>query len=241
VFLLYTPRVETPLYLTKRMADEALCSRREADALIKAGRVFVDGKVATVGQKVTQKQKIEIKGALTPRVYIAYHKERGIVTHSPTHGEKDILMVAPFRRTHKDVFPLGRLDKDSHGLILLTNDRRVTGRLLNPESMHEKEYVVTVARPLRAGFAKAMEKGVTIGSYKTLPCKVAMRSDKEFSVVLTEGKNHQIRRMVSALHNDVLDLIRVRIMNIRLGSMAPNSFRFIEGKELEVFLHSLGL
>jgi 23S rRNA pseudouridine2604 synthase len=233
--------METPIYLTKRMADDALCSRREADALIKAGRVFVDGKAATIGQKVTPEQTIEIKGALPPRIYIAYHKERGVVTHSPMHGEKDILMVAPFRKTHADVFPLGRLDKESRGLILLTNDRRVTGRLLNPESLHEKEYIVTVARPLRAGFAKAMEKGVTIGTYKTLPCTVAIRGEKEFSVVLTEGKNHQIRRMVSALHNDVMDLIRVRVMNIRLENLAPNSFRYIEGKELAVFLRDLGL
>jgi 23S rRNA pseudouridine2604 synthase len=233
--------VETPIYLTKRMADEALCSRREADALIKAERVFVDGKLAEVGQKVTSRQTIKIIGELTPRVYIAYHKERGVVTHSPTHGEKDIRMVAPFRDTHTDVFPLGRLDKESRGLILLTNDRRVTGRLLSPESMHEKEYVVTVARPLRAGFAKAMEKGVMIGTYKTLPCKITIRGEKEFSIILTEGKNHQIRRMVSALHNDVMDLVRIRVTNIRLENLKPNSFRDIEGKELDVFLKDLGL
>lgn len=234
--------METPLYLTKRMADDALCSRREAEALIKAGKVFVDGQRAVLGQKVTSKNKIELKGMLfKPRVYIAYHKVRGIVSHSPVAGEKDIMMVAPFKNEHKDVFPLGRLDKDSHGLILLTNDRRVTGRLLTPESEHEKEYFVKVAQPLRAGFAKAMEKGVNIGDYTTLPCKVKIKGEKEFSVTVVEGKKHQIRRMVSALHNDVIDLKRVRVMDIRLGNLPENAFRYIEGKELENFMKTLKL
>jgi 23S rRNA pseudouridine2604 synthase len=235
--------MEAPIYLTKRLADDAICSRREAEVLIKAGQVFVDGKKAVLGQKVTSANKIEIKGGVIfkKKIYIAYNKPKGVVTHSPVADEEDIMMVAPFRHDHKDVFPLGRLDKESHGLILLTNDRRVTNRLLTPDANHEKEYFVRTVQPLRNGFQKAMEKGVDIGEHMTLPCKVKIRGEKEFSVTIVEGKRHQVRRMVVALHNEVADLRRVRIMNIRLNDLRENEFRYIEDGELVTFLKTLGL
>jgi pseudouridine synthase len=149
--------------------------------------------------------------------------------------------AARFPSELRDIFPLGRIDKDSRGLILLTNDGRVTKRLLSPESEHEKEYVVKTAQPLRNGFKAAIERGVDIGGYTTLPCKINLMGEKEFSIKLTEGKRHQIRRMVVALHNDVVDLRRVRVANIQLGRLREGDWRHIEDEELHDFLGSLGL
>lgn len=232
-----------PVYITKRLADDGVCSRREAEALIRAGRVFIDGRRVELGEKVTDDQKIDIKGG-APKLrysYIAYNKPRGVVTHSPVGDEIDIIEAARFPSELRDIFPLGRIDKDSRGLILLTNDGRVTKRLLSPESEHEKEYVVKTAQPLRNGFKAAIERGVDIGGYTTLPCKINLMGEKEFSIKLTEGKRHQIRRMVVALHNDVVDLRRVRVANIQLGRLREGDWRPIEGEELYNFLGSLGL
>ena len=140
-----------------------------------------------------------------------------------------------------DVFPVGRLDKDSHWLIILTNDGRITERLLGPEYLHEKEYLVKTQNPLRSSFKQKMEAGVRIENEKTAKCKVAILGASKFKVILTEGKKHQIRRMCSALFQEVENLKRIRIMNIELGTLPEGAHRQIIGKELEVFLHSLGL
>jgi 23S rRNA pseudouridine2604 synthase len=140
-----------------------------------------------------------------------------------------------------NVFPVGRLDKDSHGLIILTNDGRITDRLLNPAKEHEKEYVVQTKLKLRKSFKEQMEKGVNIERYVTKPAQVRILNEHSFSITLTEGKKHQIRRMVVALFNEVSDLKRVRIMNIELGATAAGTYRAIEGEELKIFLKALGL
>ncbi|MDP1707001.1 MAG: pseudouridine synthase, partial [bacterium] len=135
----------------------------------------------------------------------------------------------------------GRLDKDSSGLIILTNDGRVTDRLLNPEYEHDKEYRVRTSEPLRESFKKTMESGVNIEGYLTKPCAVRKTGPKSFNITLTEGKKHQIRRMVSAMHNNVVELERVRILNIRLENLAPGEWRAIEGDELAIFLSQIGM
>ena len=141
----------------------------------------------------------------------------------------------------KGVFPIGRLDKDSHGLIILTNDGRITDLLLNPKYIHEKEYVVKTKEKLRSNFKQKMEAGVNIEGYKTKPCKVQIINENMFKVILTEGKKHQIRRMCSNLFQEIADLKRTRIMNIELGKISNNSSREIKGKELETFLQSMGI
>jgi 23S rRNA pseudouridine2604 synthase len=160
-----------------------------------------------------------------------------MVTLAPTVGQKGIIESINLT----GVFPVGRLDKDSHGLIILTNDGRITDRLLNPKHTHEKEYVVKVKEKLRGNFKEKAEAGVQIENEKTAPCKVKILGDKKFSIILGEGKKHQIRRMCSALFSEVEDLERVRIMNIELGKLGSNQYRKIEGEELKVFLKGLGL
>lgn len=232
-----------PMRINKYMALRGISTRRGADGLIERGFVTINGVKAILGDKVEREDKVEVrtKGKQKEYVYLAYNKPKGVITHSPQHGEQDIKNALKVAGYPSDVAPMGRLDKDSHGLILLTNDGRVTDRLLNPKSEHEKEYVVKTREELRSNFKEKMQAGVDIEDYKTKPCFVQIRGKKEFMITLTEGKKHQIRRMCVALHNDVVDLRRVRIMNIKLGSTPDGGFRPIEGSELAEFLRSLGL
>ncbi|MBS3904423.1 MAG: pseudouridine synthase, partial [Simkania sp.] len=137
------------------------------------------------------------------------------------------------------LFPVGRLDKASHGLLILTNDGRITDGLLNPKFDHEKEYVVKTKQKLRSNFKEKMEAGVQIEDYKTKPCKVTIVNDNTFRVTLTEGKKHQIRRMCVALFQDVQDLKRVRVMNVELGKLSLKATREIKGEELTTFLNQV--
>lgn len=231
--------------LNKYLADQGLTSRREADQLIKAGKVKVNGKVAVLGQKVTSKDKVTVGKDNKKRVYLAYYKGRGIITHSPATGETDIVtkLQSDYKNKPelKDVYPVGRLDKDSEGLMILTNDGRVTGPLLDPESGHEKEYEVKVDKPINKVFLKSMTAGVDIEGYKTKPTKIKAKGDSSFFLTLTEGKKHQIRRMCAALGFQVQFLKRVRIMNVELGKLKPNQFRKLSGPEQTEFLKMLNL
>lgn len=226
-----------PMRINKYLAHKNLATRRGADILIKDKKVFINGKLAELGSKVTEKDKVEVKDK-NPKIYkyFAYNKPIGIITHSPKDEEEDILENLKNTDIPKDVFPLGRLDKDSHGLIILTNDGRITDGLLNPENYHEKEYVVKTSNRLRGNFKEKMEAGVNIESYKTKPCKVQIVNDHTFKVTLTEGKKHQIRRMCSALFQEIEDLKRTRIMNIKLENLKSNQFREIKSEELKKFL-----
>ena len=141
----------------------------------------------------------------------------------------------------KGVFPIGRLDKDSRGLIILTDDGRITDRLLGPSYKHAKEYIVKTKEKLRSSFKAKMEAGVQIDDEKTAPCKVRILNEFAFRVILTEGKKHQIRRMCVALFQEVIDLQRIRIMNIQITHLAEGDYREIKGEELQTFLHSLEL
>ncbi|MBP9711645.1 MAG: rRNA pseudouridine synthase [Candidatus Pacebacteria bacterium] len=210
-----------PMRINKYLALQKISTRRGADELITNKKVFINGKLALLGSKVNEKDKVEVRGAEEKKyVYFAYNKPAGVETDSPREG----------------LFPLGRLDKASHGLLIVTNDGRITDSLLNPKYFHEKEYVVRTKEKLRNNFKTKMEAGVNIEGYLTKKCKVKILNDNTFNIVLTEGKKHQIRRMCSALFQEVQELKRTRIMNIELGKMKPNSLRQIKGKELSTFL-----
>ncbi len=215
--------------LNKYLADKNIASRREADTLIASGKVFVNGKKAMLGTQVTETDRVEVRGATKEYVYFAYNKPTGIVTSTPQKGEIDIMHATKFPTT---VFPIGRLDKDSHGLIIMTNDGRVTKKLLDPAFAHEKEYEVLVDKPIAKEFLRKMSQGVTITTNKdvahhTKQARVTQLGDCRFSIVLTEGKNRQIRRMCEELGYHVRDLKRVRIGKIRLGNLKLGTYKKI--------------
>ena len=232
-----------PIRINKYLADHKIASRREADVLLEAKKVLVNGKVAVIGQKINEGDKVEVKGTTKKYVYLAYYKGRGIITHSPAEGEVDIVTRLKKDYSLTDIFPVGRLDKDSEGLIILTNDGRMTAPLLDPEAKHEKEYEVTIDKPITGMFSTLMALGVDIEGYRTKPAKVVRipKTDKRFLLTLTEGKKHQIRRMCAALGYQVQSLKRVRIMSIQIGDLKPNQYRKIAGNELKSFLAELGL
>ncbi len=220
-----TPEKENtyPMRINKYLALKKISTRRGADELVAGKKVFINGKLAVLGSKVHETDTVEVKqkkGEEKTYVYYAYNKPIGVETASPKEG----------------LFPLGRLDKASHGLLILTNDGRITDQLLSPKYFHEKEYVVKTKEKLRGSFKDKMEAGVNIEGYKTKPCKVKIVNDFTFRVILTEGKKHQIRRMCAALFQEVADLKRERIMNIKLGTLKPKGLREIKGKELSTFL-----
>jgi 23S rRNA pseudouridine2604 synthase len=232
-----------PVRINHYLALEKICSRRMADILIGQGKVKINGRPAVLGQKVERGDSVtvdrEIQDNLRQnRVFLAYNKPVGVITHGPQHNEKSIADVLAFK---SKLFPIGRLDKDSHGLIILTNDGRITDRLLNPKYEHDKEYVVKVNKTVRPGFLRHLQEGITLENYQTKPAAAEKLSDTSFRIVLTEGKNRQIRKMCAAFNYQVLDLKRVRIMNIRLDNLKQNQYRTLKGQELQKFLTSLGL
>lgn len=233
--------MEFPIRLNKYLAHTGVASRREADELIANGQVQVNGKAAEVGQKVAEGDKVDVSGKTKPKSYYAYYKGRGIITHSPGERETDIAtkLANDYGITH--VAPVGRLDKDSEGLIILTNDGRITGPLLDPDSDHEKEYDVLVDKNVNSMFMRAMAAGVDIEGYRTKPATTNKnpKNEKRFTIILTEGKKHQIRRMCAALGYQIQSLKRVRVMNVELGDLKPNQYRKIAGPELKSLLRAL--
>lgn len=235
--------MEFPMRINKYLAHQGIASRREADVLVEAGKVLINGKKAKNGDQVNASDKVEVKGATKTKTYLAYYKGRGIITHSPSEKEVDIKSRLKKDYGIVDVSPIGRLDKDSEGLIILSNDGRITGPLLDPESDHEKEYEVSVDKNIGLMFLKAMSNGVEIEGYRTKPAKVTAHksNQKRFTIILTEGKKHQIRRMCAALGYQVQTLKRIRITNIKLDKLKPNQYRKISGPDLELFLKELGV
>ena len=235
--------MEYPIRINKYLAHQGIASRREADVLVAAGKVLINGVKARNGDQVTETDKVELLGATKTKSYLAYYKGRGIITHSPSEKEVDIAQRLLKDYGIDNVAPIGRLDKDSEGLMILSNDGRITGPLLDPESDHEKEYEVTVDKAIGGMFIKAMTAGVDIEGYRTKPAKVTAHktNDKKFTIILTEGKKHQIRRMCAALGYQIQALKRVRIMSIKLDKLKPNQYRKIAGPELKDFLKELGL
>lgn len=226
--------------INKYLALKNICSRREADDLIRLGRIRINNRRAVLGDKVQETDDVKLaKNSQKKLFYYAYNKPVGIITHSPQGEEKGILDIAKFPQK---VYPIGRLDKDSWGLIILTNDGRITDKVLNPEKNHEKEYAVKVNKIMSESFLNKMARGVMLDDgYKTKECKVQEINKGMFSIILTEGKKRQIRRMCTALGYNVVDLKRIRIMNVKIKGLKPGEFREIKGDELKNFLIELGL
>lgn len=233
--------IEYPVRINRYLALKGIAARREADELIKAGKVKINGRKARLGDQVRAGDEVQAVARPSKElIYIAYNKPKEIVTHTPQEGERSIGDEINSKFKEK-LFPLGRLDKNSEGLIILTNDGRITDRLLNPDYGHEKEYLVKVNKPVNGEFVRHIQKGVYIEGYKTKEAILLPEGVKNFRLILTEGKKHQIRRMCTALGYEVISLKRLRIMNIKLGSLGAGKFKELEGKELEIFLKNLGI
>ncbi|GGG26468.1 23S rRNA pseudouridine(2604) synthase RluF [Paenibacillus abyssi] len=226
--------------INKFISETGYCSRREADKLVESGRVTINGVKAELGSQAELGDDVRVDGkrigTQRQHVYIALHKPVGITSTTETHVKGNIVDFVG----HKErIFPIGRLDKDSEGLILMTNDGDIVNRILRAEGHHEKEYIVTVDRPITAAFVKGMSEGVKVLGSLTLPCKVTALSDRVFRIVLTEGRNRQIRRMCSAFGYQVRKLKRIRIMNIELGSLPTGRWRDLTAEELQKLSHTL--
>ncbi|MFD1776522.1 23S rRNA pseudouridine(2604) synthase RluF [Paenibacillus rhizophilus] len=222
--------------INKFISETGYCSRREADKLVESGRVTINGERAVLGSQAEAGDDVRIDGkrleSESQTVYIALNKPVGITSTTEGHIKGNIV---DFVGHHERIFPIGRLDKDSEGLILLTNDGDIVNKILRAEGRHEKEYVVTVDRPITPSFVAGMSSGVKILGEKTLPCQVTRMTERVFRIILTEGKNRQIRRMCSAFGYEVRRLQRIRIMNIRLGNLQVGKWRDLtlaEKKEL---------
>ncbi len=230
-----------PIRINRYLALKNYCSRRQADNFIKQKQIKINGKIAKLGDKVYEKDEVKLraqaKNSQKQRVYLAYNKPIGIETHASTKGQKDIKGTLKFKTR---LFPLGRLDKDSYGLMILTNDGRITDKLLNPKYEHEKEYLVEVDRPLSPNFIKRISSGMRLEDFYTKKCFAEQTGKKSFRIILTEGKKRQIRRMCEVFRYNVLDLERIRIMNIKLDDLKPGQYKEIQGEELKEFFRKLG-
>jgi len=219
--------------LNKFISDTGFCSRREADKLIEAGQVKVNGQVALVGTKVSFADQVEVSGqplkSRPRRVYLAYHKPVGITCTTELHIKGNIVDAVKYPER---IFPIGRLDKESEGLIFLTNDGDIVNKILRAGNAHDKEYVVTVDKPIHAHFLKKMASGVPILETITLPCTIKQVSRQTFNIVLRQGLNRQIRRMTEFLGFNVTKLKRVRIMNVRLSNLAVGQWRELTAAEM---------
>jgi 23S rRNA pseudouridine2604 synthase len=223
--------------LNKYISESGICSRREADAWIAAGRVTVNGKPAALGTQVGEGDEVQVDGRALPRrradIYLALNKPPGITCTT----ERDVAgNIVDFIGHRERIFPIGRLDRDSEGLILLTNNGDIVNEILRAEHGHEKEYLVTVERPVTETFLSMMASGVRIGGEKTKPAVVTRAGPATFRIVLTQGLNRQIRRMCSALGFRVQSLRRVRIMHIGLGSLATGAWRDLTEAEVRPLL-----
>ena len=226
--------------LNKYLSESGACSRREADTLISEGRVTVNGKPAVLGTQVNEGDDVRLDGDRVGAarkhkkpVYIALNKPTGITCTTERHVAGNII---DFVNHPERIFPIGRLDKDSEGLILLTNDGDIVNEVLRAEHHHEKEYVVSVDHAITPEFLDHMAKGVRLSDATTRPCKVAKLGPKVFKIVLTQGLNRQIRRMCEALGYAVVTLQRVRIMHIRLGELPLGRWRQLSPAEIQPLL-----
>ena len=226
--------------LNKYIASSGLCSRREADALIENGKVKINGVIAVQGTKINAGDVVEVNGrAVIPdddMVYIAFNKPLGITCTTDRRDPSNIIDYIDFGER---IFPVGRLDKNSSGLILLTNDGSIVNKLLRAENNHEKEYLVTVNRPYDKAFIQSMESGVPVLGQLTLPCKLKPSGDKTFRIILHQGLNRQIRRMCEYLGYKVTKLKRIRFMNIQLGDLDTGKWRYLTAEEKKELLRNV--
>lgn len=221
--------------LNKYISDTGFCSRREADSFIANGDVTVNGQPAQMGVKVSAADTVLVKGqplrSKPKRVYLAYHKPVGITCTTERHIQGNIIDAVKYPER---IFPIGRLDKPSEGLIFLTNDGDIVNKVLRAGNAHEKEYVVTVNKPITEHFVRKMSQGVPILNTVTLPCQVTQVSRNTFKIILTQGLNRQIRRMAEFCGYEVVKLKRTRIMHIRLADLKPGKWRLLDPIEIKM-------
>jgi 23S rRNA pseudouridine2604 synthase len=219
--------------LNKFMVEQGVCSRREADRLIEAGKITIDGRKAVMGEKVEGTEEIIVNGKKVDtspkeKVYLAYNKPVGIICTSDPEAQDNIIEAVHFPER---IFHIGRLDVASSGLILLTNDGSIVNKILRAEGEHEKEYIVTVNKKITPDFIQKMKKGVLLEDGKTLPAELDERTENTFAITIVEGRNRQIRRMCEALGYEVIGLTRVRIMHILLGDLQVGEWRHLTKDE----------
>lgn len=220
--------------LNKYLSDAGVCSRREADRLAEAGRITVNGELAKTGIQVSDETEICIDGKKVIReekkVLLAFHKPRGVECTANPNVKKNVISYInyPIR-----IYYIGRLDKDSEGLLLLTNQGELVNKMMRSGNQHEKEYVVTVNKPVTKEFIQRMQSGVPILGTKTRKCRVIQTGEKSFRIILTQGLNRQIRRMCQYLGYEVKRLKRIRVMNIELGDLPVGAYREVTAQEMK--------
>jgi pseudouridine synthase len=234
----YKVSIESSVRLNKYISDSGYCSRREADKLIDSNRVKVNGRRPELGTRVYADDRVTVDGqevlgsapSKSDRVYIVYNKPIGITCTTERSVKGNIIDAIDHDQR---IFPIGRLDKPSEGLILLTSDGDIVNKILRAENNHEKEYVVTVNKSLGSDFASKMSGGIPILGTMTKPCRVSVLGRTAFKITLTQGLNRQIRRMCEYLGYEVVQLARVRIMNVSLGKLKPGQWRNLSPQEIE--------
>ena len=228
--------------INKYLSEAGVCSRREADRLIKEGRVTINGILALLGSILSEGDEVRVDGSLikgnTKKVLIAFNKPKGIVCTTADPKSKDVNIVEYINYPER-IFPVGRLDKDSEGLILLSNDGDLSNRIMKARNYHEKEYEVEVDKPFDDEFLKKMSEGVPILDAVTRKCKLKRTGKTSFNIVLTQGLNRQIRRMCEYFGYKVVKLKRIRIMNIRLGNIKPGTYRNVTEEEYNELIKGL--
>lgn len=223
--------------LNKFISESGFCSRREADKLIEQGRVSINGLFPELGTKVVPGDRVAVDGKIigataankSDRIYLAYHKPVGITCTTERHIKGNIIDAINHPQR---IFPIGRLDKPSEGLIFLTSDGDIVNKILRAENAHDKEYIVTVDKPINERFARRMSEGIPVLDTVTKPCKVTVESKFVFKIILTQGLNRQIRRMCEFLGYEVSKLVRTRIMNVDLTGLTPGQWRDLSASEL---------
>ncbi len=234
--MMETEKIEYPVRINRYLYLKGYCSRRAADKLIEQKKIRINGAIAVLGQKVQESDTVDVADSVKKMPsnykYYLFNKPVGVVSHNPREGEQSVEDVSGLG---SKVFPVGRLDKESCGLMLLTDDGRIVDKMLNPKFGHEREYQVRVDKRITDSALGRMRKGVRIESgdklVMTQPARVERLGDKSFAITLTEGKKHQIRRMCSALGYTVHGLKRVRIMNLKLGSLPTCKNRALNSVE----------
>ena len=225
--------------INKFLSEAGVCSRREADRQIEAGNVTIDGKIAQMGDRVSEGQQVCFQGVPVKKeeemILIALNKPAGIVCTAEKREKNNVI---DYLNYPKRIYPVGRLDKDSEGLLLLTNNGDIVNKMMRSGNMHEKEYIVTVNRPVTDSFLHGMANGVPLVELNTTTrkCRVERTGKKQFSIVLTQGLNRQIRRMCEYFGYRVQKLVRVRIMNIELGDLEPGKYRDVISQEYKRLL-----
>jgi len=234
--------------INKYLSEAGVCSRREADSLVSGGKVTIDGQAAELGSTVEQGQEVQVSGKIirprTEKYYLLFNKPVGVIVTTDRRSRDNILEAlerAGWPLAEKRVVPVGRLDVASGGLIMLTSDTDAAEKLLRAEGEHEKEYLVTVDKPLTREAVKAWTEGMMILGRKTLPAKVRQLKDDHFSITLVQGMNRQIRRMCEAFGYEVKVLKRVRIMHLHLDRMKPGEYRELTEQEVRELRREVGV